>query len=150
MIIASSAKGQVWSCWGLNEKASPVICALRVPSGLGTWLEASWSRPSSASTPQQAWWCPSSAPGHHRSSPRMSNALPSTPHPTGYFYQNNSSFSPPPKSLVSPPDLYPPPSKHTRVPHFHPLYATGHCWVTCLSLHWTTPFISLFPHPAQC
>lgn len=39
MIIASSAKGQVWSCWGLNEKASPVTCALRVPSGLGTWLE---------------------------------------------------------------------------------------------------------------
>lgn len=52
MIIASSAKGPVWSRWGLDEKASLVICALCVPSGLGSCLERPLrSRPSSSDCP---------------------------------------------------------------------------------------------------
>lgn len=137
MIIASSAKGPVWSRWGLGEKASLVICALRVRSGLGSWLgEASvvqaQQHADCPGRPTMSLQSPGPPPLHCLIPLAISTRI--TPH----------SSPPPPKSLVSPPDLHPPPSNHTRVPHSQPR------WVTGLSPHRTTPFISMFPHPAQC
>ena len=141
MIIASSAKGPVWSRWGPDEKAALVICALRVPSGLGSWLERPlWSRPSSTLTARDARPCPSSPPGPPQAPP-LRRLIPLaistriTPH-----------SSPPPQNPLFHLLTYLLLLRNT--PGSPTLSPLGSLVSLPTGPHHSS--ISMFPHPAQC